>query len=483
MALVILSICRASECSTMAFVEPYHFPPRERLVGPSDRPVAALARSSVQQQPVRRLLDDGGASASDRMSLNLMNMRVQAGDGDGDGYDFNPPSLPAAILPSRASELQRYTQRPRSRSPHSPSRLFMSSSETSYKPIQWIINTLTAPFWKAWRLLSKIIVTTPDESLGEDNAPSIAPHDSSFGDLKAITMDPQQLELDETHATSTLPTTVSNPSSHHHVPTIAAPSLKQRQNINVMQSSMAPAVSIGVAEEKEEREGTVLVQSKLSPNVSHTDTAHLPTQLTPVQQVPITNQASTVHTPTKLTGERWAIPDPNIDLSGNWRIVVTKEFKKEYDRYLAKLGQPVIVRSVAINIVDRTVEEIEQKHGGREFSIRGENLRGIWDRTLISSGADFGDDGQVVECGEHHLRTVISTADNEKVESEAWWGSDGTVHHSWLLGITRYGGGDFEARRYFVNGGKSLICESTFHFKSKTKDKAKITWNFVREDV
>ena len=91
---------------------------------------------------------------------------------------------------------------------------------------------------------------------------------------------------------------------------------------------------------------------KLSHNLSHSDTTKSP--------------------PTELTGECWAIPELNTDLSGRWKIVVTKNFKKEYDNYLAHLSQLAIVRSVAVNIADRTLEGIEQRDGGREFSIRGE---------------------------------------------------------------------------------------------------------------
>ena len=65
------------------------------------------------------------------------------------------------------------------------------------------------------------------------------------------------------------------------------------------------------------------------------------------------------------------------------------------------------------------------------------------------------DDGKVIEWGGHHLKTVMSTADSKNVQSEAWWGSNGTVHHSWLLGITRYSGGDFESKRYLSTVGKA----------------------------
>jgi len=169
---------------------------------------------------------------------------------------------------------------------------------------------------------------------------------------------------------------------------------------------------------------------------------------------------------------------------------MTDNFAINYDRYLLELGQPGLVRKVAGSIVDRTVEDIEQMDEGREFCIKGKNIRGIWDRTLISSGAEAMDDASddtttdCIDWGNYnHLRTKILTADSEEVLSEAWWGTEGTVHHSWLLGTKKYGGGDFESRRYLVDEGKTLVCESKWHPKKKRKNKENKTlvWHFVRD--
>jgi len=132
--------------------------------------------------------------------------------------------------------------------------------------------------------------------------------------------------------------------------------------------------------------------------------------------------------------------------------------------------------------------------GGREVCIKGKNIRGVWDRTFVSSGAEIDTDEDAASTIDDdddwndytHLRTKIITADSEEVQSEAWWGTDGTVHHSWLLGTKKYGGGDFESRRYLVDGGETLVCESIFHptNKKKTgkdKDKGMLVWKFVRD--
>jgi hypothetical protein len=75
----------------------------------------------------------------------------------------------------------------------------------------------------------------------------------------------------------------------------------------------------------------------------------------------------------------------------------------------------------------------------------------------------------------------IKTADSEKVEAESWWESDGTVHVSWLRGVSRYhGGGCFESRRYLEDDEETYTCESTFHFNDKSRESNKLTWRFHR---
>lgn len=159
------------------------------------------------------------------------------------------------------------------------------------------------------------------------------------------------------------------------------------------------------------------------------------------------------------------------DLTGNWDLIVDDGFKKEYDQYLQDLGQPSLVRSVALSIIYMTAEEISQMEDGKELCIRGRNVRGNWERTLKASTEN---DKVVVP---------IITADKEEVLSECWWEEDGKVHRSWLRGVGKYGGGDFESKRYLEGeDGKILVCESVFHPKNKSKPQASVTWRFQKRD-
>lgn len=176
------------------------------------------------------------------------------------------------------------------------------------------------------------------------------------------------------------------------------------------------------------------------------------------------------------TGQRWAVSSPDVDLTGKWKMVATDQFKIDYNAYLKNLGQPSLVRSVAVSIVELTTEEIAQADEGRKVTIKGINLRGVWDRTLIASGSDYSSHHDPDE--DEHLRVPLVTADKEEVQSEAWWENNGTVHVSWLRGVKKYGGGDFESRRFLENG--NLICESVFHPNAVDKEKAAIRWVFER---
>lgn len=89
-------------------------------------------------------------------------------------------------------------------------------------------------------------------------------------------------------------------------------------------------------------------------------------------------------------GDRWAVASSSTDLSGNWQVVVSNQFKNDYDIYLASLGQPLLVRTVALGIVGRTTEELSMAENGKCLLIRGTNARGVWDRTLVASGAGIG---------------------------------------------------------------------------------------------
>lgn len=158
----------------------------------------------------------------------------------------------------------------------------------------------------------------------------------------------------------------------------------------------------------------------------------------------------------------------NTDLSGKWELNVSEDFKKDYDKYLQDLGQPALVRSVALSIIGMTAEEITQTNDGRELNIRGRNVRGNWERTLVTSTED------------NPTIVPIVTADNEEVRSECWWEENSTVHRSWLRGVNKYGGGDFESKRYL--DGDVLVCESVFHPKDKSKEKASVIWRFQKQN-
>ena len=67
------------------------------------------------------------------------------------------------------------------------------------------------------------------------------------------------------------------------------------------------------------------------------------------------------------------------------------------------MGQPALVRSVAVNIVDFTAEDVV--HDGLELTIRGKNLRGSWDRTLITSGYNT-ETGELIEQAENLVHTA-----------------------------------------------------------------------------
>ena len=181
-----------------------------------------------------------------------------------------------------------------------------------------------------------------------------------------------------------------------------------------------------------------------------------------------------VKTSGKPAGDRWAIAAPGVDLSGDWTLVVNEDFRKQYDEYLKQLGQPFLVRSVALTIIALTTEETEQSDEGRTLLIRGKNARGVWKRKLVASGTDLINDEYTP------LLVPIVTADDEHVEAEAWWEEEGTVHRSWMRGLKKYGGGDFESRRYLEDGGRFLVCESTFHPREKDRKDASVTWRFLR---
>ena len=205
-------------------------------------------------------------------------------------------------------------------------------------------------------------------------------------------------------------------------------------------------------------------------------------------------------------GDRWSISASDVDLTGEWKLVVTDEFKAEYDGYLKKLGQAKLVRDVALAVVGKTTEDLIQTDRGKSVVLTSNNARGTWRRTFISSGTDeWSDDNDDDTDGLdfERLQIPIKTADGETVQAEAWWEDQGRVHVSWMRGVRKYGGGDFEGRRYLQHEGiktdneKSAatndndkvtnnattyyICESSFHPNDPRKGINRITWKFERQ--
>ena len=141
-----------------------------------------------------------------------------------------------------------------------------------------------------------------------------------------------------------------------------------------------------------------------------------------------------------------------VDFTGNWTLIVDDTFKSEYDSYLRKLGQPMLVRTLAEAVIGSTKEEVIQNDEGKELYIRGMNVRGSWERTLEASEMDVGNDVVAVEGEEEggsttvhavegHVLKPMITADEEEVEVASWWEDGGKVHRSWVVGGKKYGGG------------------------------------------
>jgi hypothetical protein len=59
--------------------------------------------------------------------------------------------------------------------------------------------------------------------------------------------------------------------------------------------------------------------------------------------------------------ERWAVSAANVDLSGEWSLIVNEAFVQEYDVYLKQLGIGKFIRKVACSVIGRTTETVKQK--------------------------------------------------------------------------------------------------------------------------
>jgi len=231
---------------------------------------------------------------------------------------------------------------------------------------------------------------------------------------------------------------------------------------NLLESSIEIETSEGVKEKLLETERVVL-QAETMIEASLGESSDV------LRDSPSTT-ADHIKTP---VGSRWAVAGDGVDLSGNWELIVTDQFRTDYDAYLTALGQPMLVRSVALGIVSLTTELVEQAQRGKLLSISGKNVRGIWDRTLVSSGTEPGVDTYTP------LQIPVMSADSERVEAESWWEGNGRYHISWLRGFKKYGGGAFESRRYLNND--EYVCESTFHPTGASRKPIHLVWRFRRQ--
>ncbi|KAL3907945.1 MAG: hypothetical protein SGILL_008669, partial [Bacillariaceae sp.] len=175
-------------------------------------------------------------------------------------------------------------------------------------------------------------------------------------------------------------------------------------------------------------------------------------------------------------GSRWEVAHPDVDISGTWKPIITPEFLKKYDEYLANCGSSYFFRQLCLKFCGTTRETITQQDHGRTVELDGRTPAGNWKRSLISSGASPTSPQFQVAYAE------FLDPDKERVQVEAWWENDGSVHHSILRNKQTVGGGEFETLRYLsdhVDDGDAnndrvtetkevvLVTESTFHPSSK----------------
>ena len=204
--------------------------------------------------------------------------------------------------------------------------------------------------------------------------------------------------------------------------------------------------------------------------------AEIETEKAPIDSKKQTDIAESVI----ATSSRQATACPTVNLSGNWSLIVDDAFKSQYDDYLRKLGQPMLVRTVALTVIGSTKEETRQMDDGQQLFIKGTNVRGSWERTLEASETNV-DGKTTVHAVEGHVLKPMVTADDEEVEVASWWEENGTVHKSWVVGGKKYGGGDFENKRYLTDDGNILVCESIFHPNEAGREKASVKWRFLKE--
>ena len=229
----------------------------------------------------------------------------------------------------------------------------------------------------------------------------------------------------------------------------------------------------GTFDESEPMKKTIISTTTTASNMTTTQTFNDP------ESIISTVDNNAVVPIDRPTGTRWAVSDQNVDFTGNWKPIMTEEFRKDYDKYLEGFGQSGLVRTVALNILSQTSEEITQLEQGKSMLLVLKNIRGAWSRTLVSSGTDS-DSTDFDDYVPLHI--PIKTADGETVEAESWWEDNGTIHVSWLRGSKKYSGGNFESRRYLEDNGNVYVCESIFHYNDKTKQPNRITWRWQRQE-
>lgn len=172
-----------------------------------------------------------------------------------------------------------------------------------------------------------------------------------------------------------------------------------------------------------------------------------------------------------ITISRQSKAADTVDLSGSWKPIVTEEFKKEYDSYLANCSQSFVFRKVVVNGIGYQKEIIRQLNNGVDLEIIATNPAGNWNRTLVTS-----DESQP-------LNVTITDPDGDRVQVEAWWEENGTRHKSLLRGKPRVQGGVFETVRY-LESDNLLVCESSFHPAPSSSMKFEygyVLWKFQRD--
>lgn len=131
-------------------------------------------------------------------------------------------------------------------------------------------------------------------------------------------------------------------------------------------------------------------------------------------------------TPTTTIKTPRAATTAAVSLTGNWTLIVDESFTSQYENYLRKLGQPMLVRTVAQTVIGSTKEETVQSDDGQKLFIRGMNVRGSWERTLEASEQisdndeqEDGNGGKKHAVQGHELKPM-TTADGEDVEVASW---------------------------------------------------------------